>query len=133
MGHSNYIDIFYGFDIEYGFDAFTTDDDPKWWTLGEEKGDLEHYYSEAYEKNRGPDDPEDSGCGIGDYCSYAQGTHYIYAAKAGFDGTIVDDIDFEKIKALVTDDVEFRLRAFCRVLGIEYQEPKWYITALYPR
>lgn len=131
MGHNNYIDIFYGFDIEEGWDVFTTDDDPQWWK--EDGGDLENSYLTAYEKNRGPDDPETPGCGIGYYCSYASELHYVYAVKEGFDGTALNDIDFDEIKALVTDDAEYRLRAFCRVLGLKYQEPKWQITALYPR
>jgi hypothetical protein len=132
VGFNNYIEIFYGFDIEEGWGCWTGDT-PRWWEDGEEGGDLEDSYLTVYEENRGPDDPESSGCGIGDYCSYASGMHYVYAVREGFDGTELNDIDFEAIKALVTDDVEYRLRAFCRVLGIEYKEPKWQITALYPR
>ena len=74
---------------------------------------------------------KETGCEI-DYCGYSNYSDCFVKLTGNdindFDGncTMVDLDELDTTK----EEVE-KIRAFCKRLGIEYQEPKWYLTGYY--
>jgi len=70
-------------------------------------------------------------CEIGLHCSYDHGMLYValksknLTASRGSPQVVTED--FMKI---TSEDIQ-KLKEFCKLAEIEWQEPKWYLTSLY--
>lgn len=68
-----------------------------------------------------------SGCKVGQYCCSEYPMRYVALKETE---TTVYRGEAVEIKSLtVPVDANDKLRRFCKVMGIEYQDPKWFLTS----
>lgn len=126
MGISSDGILFFGFDIgeEVPWIEDDCEDYEDWilWKLGcNEDADFDErgsFFKEA-------------GCRIGLHCSYDYPMYYVYLidkniySSRGYPERITDEF-----LTVDPEDIE-KLKTFCKTLGIEWQEPCWFLASMY--
>lgn len=150
MGNNVNATLFYGFNYHNEEGDYEQSEELQ--EFLEEGGDLEELYAEKkglvkpYKDNNDYDFEndggvarkyfsdsrklwKDSGVEINTSCCGDYATWYIHIYNKSADRSESEEVNFKELQSRITAEKIKKLKEFCGVVGLKYQEPKWTLTA----